>query len=88
MIKEYRSFERDKPDKLVQADLTRFNGIPILTMEDDHSRKFWAVRLENETTKCYPEERYSGQRDIGWYVRFVKALKLELILPLPVAVWG
>ena len=49
MVKEYKSFERDKPDELVQADLTRFNGLPILTMEDDHSRKFWAARLENET---------------------------------------
>ena len=49
IIKEYKSFERDKPDELLQADLTRFNGIPILTMEDDHSRKFWAARLENET---------------------------------------
>ena len=49
IIKEYKSFERDKPDELLQADLTRFNGIPILTMEDDHSRKLWAARLENET---------------------------------------
>jgi hypothetical protein len=46
IIQEYKSFERDKPDELVQADLTRFNGLPILTMEDDHSRKFWAARLE------------------------------------------
>jgi len=195
IIKEYKSFERDKPDELVQADLTRFNGIPILTMEDDHSRKLWATRLENETddnvvesmkrllhnqkydslltdngsqfnrknstmrkycdqhltgrhiwtsihhpqtmgklsnaqkglkrflihrlgrssstidtesidrcilayidwynngkkistTKCYPQERYSGHRDEGWYVRFVKVLKLGHILPVPVAVGG
>ncbi|MDN5845664.1 MAG: hypothetical protein L0H53_05250, partial [Candidatus Nitrosocosmicus sp.] len=34
----------------MQADLTRFNdGVPLLTMEDDHSRKFWASRLDNET---------------------------------------
>ena len=193
IIREYKSFERGKPDELLQADLTRFNGISILTMEDDHSRKLWAVRLDNETddsvvkgmtslhnrkkydslltdngsqfsrknstmrkycdqyltgkhiwtsihhpqtmgklsnaqkglkrflihrlgnhctdheridrciliyvdwynngkristTKCYPEERYSGQRDDGWYVRFVKALKLESILPVPVAMRG
>jgi hypothetical protein len=193
IIREYKSFERGKPDELLQADLTRFNGIPILTMEDDHSRKLWAVRLDNETddsvvkgmiclhnrkkydslltdngsqfsrknstmrkycdqyltgkhiwtsihhpqtmgklssaqkglkrflmhrlgcrctdpksidicievythwynngkrissTKCYPEERYSGQRDGGWYERFVKALKLESILPVPVAMRG
>lgn len=190
---EYKSFEREKPDELVQADLTRFNGVPILTMEDDHSRKLWAARLENETddgvvdgmkslicnqkydslltdngsqfnrknstmrkycdqyltgrhvwtsihhpqtmgklsnaqrglkrflihrlgsrstdhesidrcilayidwynngkkvstTKCYPEERYSGRRDDGWYGRLVKALKLEHILPVSVAVRG
>ncbi len=40
------------------------------------------------TTKCYPEERYSGQRDGGWYARLVKALKLEHILPVPVVVGG
>jgi len=40
------------------------------------------------TTRCYPEERYSGHRDDGWYVHFVKALKLEGILPVPVAVRG
>lgn len=192
IIKEYKSFERDRPDELLQVDLTRFNGLPILTMEDDHSRKLWAARLDNETddnvvdamkrlhnqkydslltdngsqfnkknstmrkycdqyltgkhiwtsihhpqtmgklsnaqkglkrflihrlgsrctdhekidrcievytawynngkkistTRCYPEERYSGKRDDGWYVRFVKALKLEGILPIPVAVRG
>ena len=194
IIKVYKSFERDKPDELVQADLTRFNGIPILTMEDDYSRKLWAVRLENEkddnvidgmkhlhikeydslltdngssqfsrknstmrrkycdqyltgkhiwtsihhpqttgklsnaqkglkrflihrlgnrctdkekidrcievytdwcnngkkvsTTKCYPEERYSGKRDDDWYKRFVKALKLEDVLSVPVVVKG
>jgi len=25
MVKEYKSFERDKPDELVQADLTRMD---------------------------------------------------------------
>jgi hypothetical protein len=40
------------------------------------------------TTKCYPEERYSGHRDDGWYVRFVKALELEGMLPIPVAMRG
>jgi hypothetical protein len=40
------------------------------------------------TTQCYPEERYSGHRDDGWYLRFVKALKLEDILPVPAAVRG
>lgn len=40
------------------------------------------------STKCYPEERYSGQRDDGWYEHFVKALKLESILPVPVSMRG
>jgi hypothetical protein len=40
------------------------------------------------TTQCYPEERYSGKRDDGWYVRFVKTLKLEGILQIPVAMRG
>lgn len=192
MVKEYESFERDKPDELIQADLTRFNGLPILTMEDDHSRKFWAARLDNErddtviatmkklhgqkydylltdngsqfsrrnsvmkryckqylsekhiwtsvhhpqtmgklsnaqkglkrfliyrlgwskdsqsvdesisiyidwynngkkistTGYYYPEERYSGKRDTECYTRLVKALKLDNILPIPVAVVG
>lgn len=191
MMEEYTFFERGRPDELVQADLTRFNGVPLLTMEDDHSRKGWALRLENElddtvvagmkklhgwkyanlltdngsqfsrrnsvmkkyceeylteehiwssvhhpqtlgklsafqkglksflryrlgnstdpqaideciaiyvdwynngkkvsTTGCYPEERYSGKRDSGWYMRLVKKLKLEHILPIPVVVGG
>ena len=37
--REYQFFEWDNPDDLIQADLTRFNGVPLLTMEDDHSRK-------------------------------------------------
>jgi cytidylate kinase len=32
IIKEYKSLERKKPDELLQADITRFNGVPILTM--------------------------------------------------------
>jgi hypothetical protein len=24
---------------LIQADITYFNGVPLITMEDDHSRK-------------------------------------------------
>jgi len=30
----------------------------------------------------YPEERYSGQRDIEWYNHLVKSLKLEDILAI------
>lgn len=48
MTKEYRSFEWSRPDELVQADLTSFNGYPILTMEDDNSRMGWAIRLQDQ----------------------------------------
>lgn len=185
-IRRYRSFEWGHPDELIQCDLTEFNGFPILTMEDDHSREGWAGRIDDatddmvvdgmvrlhpgayenlltdngsqfcrmnstmrkycegqvtgkhiwssvhhpqtlgklsafqkglkrflvhrlgrstdedaidgsiriyvnwynngkkvRTTKCYPEERYSGTRDLNWYERLVNALNLERILPIP-----
>jgi len=37
--KDWKRFEWGHPNHLIQTDLTRFNGIPILTMEDDYSRK-------------------------------------------------
>ena len=46
--REYHFFEWENPDDLIQADLTRFNGVPLLTMEDDHSRKGWVLRLKDE----------------------------------------
>jgi Homeodomain-like domain len=184
--KEYRSFEWGPPDELIQSDLTEFNDLPILTIEDDHSRRGWAVRIEDatddsvvdgmtrlhphtyenlltdngkqycrmnptmrkycerqitgkhisssvhhpqtlgklsafqkglkrflihrlgrstdadaidesiriyvnwynngkrvRTTDSYPEERYSGTRDLHWYETLVKALNLEWVLPIP-----
>jgi hypothetical protein len=36
---EWKHFEWGHPNRLIQADLTDFNSVPILTMEDDHSRK-------------------------------------------------
>jgi len=45
---EWRFFEWGHPRRLIQADLTKFNGVPILTMEDDHSRKGWATALSNQ----------------------------------------
>ena len=185
-VRRYKSFEWGHPNELIQCDLTEFNGFPILTMEDDHSREGWAGRIDNatddmvvdglvklhpdvyenlltdngkqfcrmnstmhrycegqitgkhiwssvhhpqtlgklsafqkglkrflihrlgrstdkdaidkcirnylnwynngkkvKTTKCYPEERYSGTRDLHWYEKLVKALNLEWTLPLP-----
>lgn len=49
--KEWKRFEWGHPNRLIQADLTPFNGIPLLTMEDDHSRKGWAIRLANRKDK-------------------------------------
>ena len=45
---EWKRFEWGRPNRLVQTDLTKFNGIPILTMEDDYSRRGWAIRLVNQ----------------------------------------
>lgn len=41
-----------RPNQLIQADLTRFNGVFLLAMEEDYSRKGWAVRLvyQNDET--------------------------------------
>ena len=49
--REWKRFEWGRPNRLVQTDLTKFNGIPILTMEDDYSRKGWAIRLSNQKDK-------------------------------------
>lgn len=49
--KEYRRFEWGHPNRLIQADLTLFNGVPILTLEDDHSRKGWALAITNQKDK-------------------------------------
>ena len=51
IAKEIKSFEWHHPNRLIQADLTLFNGVPILTMEDDYSRKAWATTLRNQKDK-------------------------------------
>lgn len=48
---EWKHFEWGHPNRLIQADLTKFNGVPLLTMEDDHSRKGWAVTLKDQKDK-------------------------------------
>lgn len=45
---DWKRFEWGHPNHLVQTDLTKFNGVPILTMEDDYSRRGWAIRLANQ----------------------------------------
>lgn len=47
-LMKYRSFEWGHPKHLLQADLTMFNGIPILTILDDYSRKGWALAIRNQ----------------------------------------
>lgn len=48
---EWKRFEWGHPNRLIQADLTTFNGVPILTMEDDYSRKGWALVLAGQKDK-------------------------------------
>jgi transposase len=45
---EWKHFEWGRPNHLIQGDLTMFNGIPLLTMEDDYSRRGWAIRLKDQ----------------------------------------
>jgi hypothetical protein len=42
-----KHFDWKHPNNLIQSDLTQFNGIPILTMEDDHTRFAWSDIIEN-----------------------------------------
>jgi len=53
--KAWRRFEWGHPNRLIQADLTEFNGVPILTMGDDHSRKGWAISLPDKKDKTVIE---------------------------------
>ena len=45
--KDWQYFDWLRPNRLIQADLTMFNGVPILTMEDDGTRRGWAIALRN-----------------------------------------
>lgn len=49
--KKWKFFEWGHPNHLIQADLTKFNGVPILTMEDDYSCKGWSFALPNMKDK-------------------------------------
>jgi len=64
--REWKRFEWGHPDRLIQADLTKLNTVPILTMEDDHSRKGWAMTLKDEkdkTVRAGMEELVQHQYD-------------------------
>lgn len=45
--KKLKFFEWGHPNHLIQVDLTKFNGVYILTMLDDYSRKGWSLALKN-----------------------------------------
>jgi transposase len=45
--KNWKFFEWGHPRHLIQVDLTKFNGVYILTMLDDYSRKGWSLSLKN-----------------------------------------
>ena len=64
VVKRYKTFEWSHPDELIQCDLTTFNGLPILTMEDDHSREGWAGRIENATDDMVVEGMTSLHPDV------------------------
>jgi hypothetical protein len=44
----WKSLDWKRPNNLIQSDLTQVNGIPILTMEDDHSRHGWSDVIDDE----------------------------------------
>jgi len=48
---DWMKFDWKRPNNLLQSDLTQFNGVPILAMEDDHSRFAWSDVLEDESTE-------------------------------------
>ena len=50
MVKEYKSFEQDKPDELIQTD-DKFQWITAINYveDEDHSRKLLAARQRTST---------------------------------------
>jgi hypothetical protein len=44
---KYKSFSWKRPNRLLQSDLTEFNDVQILTMEDDGTRKAWAMIVDD-----------------------------------------
>jgi len=54
--KDWKRFEWNYPNHLIQTYLTKSNSIPLLIMKDDYSRKGWAIRLANQKDKTWYEE--------------------------------
>ena len=47
----FMQFDWKRPNNLLQSDLTQFNGIPILAMEDDHARYAWSDVINDESAE-------------------------------------
>jgi hypothetical protein len=47
----WKRFDWKRPNNLIQSDLTEFNDIPILTMEDDHTRHAWSQIIADESAE-------------------------------------
>jgi hypothetical protein len=45
---QYKSFQWGNPEMSIQCDLTRFNGVPVTTKLDDHSRGGWSEAISSE----------------------------------------
>jgi transposase len=54
--KDPKFFDWKRANNLIQADLTELNSVPILTMEDDHTRKAWASVLPDEKATTITNE--------------------------------
>lgn len=52
---EFKTFDWKRPNNLLQSDLTLFNGVPILAMEDDHSRFAWSDTIDDESAETVAE---------------------------------
>jgi hypothetical protein len=48
---KFKRFDWKYPNNLLQSDLTLFNGLPILAMEDDHTRFAWSDLIDDESAE-------------------------------------
>jgi hypothetical protein len=51
----FMQFDWKRPNNLLQSDLTQFNGVPILAMEDDHARYAWSDAIDDESAETVAE---------------------------------
>jgi len=48
---KFKHFDWKYPNNLLQSNLTLFNGVPILAMEDDHTRYAWSDLIDDESAE-------------------------------------